>query len=311
MRVQKNLIGFTSGYGQIAIIFPMIVAAPRYFSGAIQLGGLMQINSAFGQVQGAMSWFVDSYSSLATWRAVVDRLTSFNDRLQSIAQLHKRDKRTMAHAEGPIAIMNAQLQLPDEQVVLSIDNLKLEQGQHTLIKAPSGTGKSILFRTLAGIWPWWQGHIARPSDMMFLPQMPYLPITTLRGALAYPQAADDYETAQYLEVLKLCRLQQFESLLDQSKHWAQSLSPGEQQRVAIARAILRKPKWLFLDEATSALDIETEQYLYQMLRDNLPDTTLISIAHRDSLQDFHDQLWQINDGVMNSAGSAQAVMTPA
>ncbi len=296
MRVQKNLTAFTSAYGQIAIIFPLVVAAPRYFGGAIQLGGLMQISSAFGQVQGALSWLVDSYSALARWRSVVDRLTTFNDRLDSIDALHQHSNRTQLQQGGGISIRDTQLRLPNEKVLLNIASLTLEPGQHTLINAPSGSGKSVLLRMLAGIWPWWTGQVQRPENVMFLPQLPYLPIDTLRQALAYPQAAEDFDDQRYQQVLQLCKLEPFIGMLDESRHWAQSMSPGEQQRVAIARALLKKPQWLFLDEATSALDIGSEQQLYQVLRQQLPDTTLVSIAHRTTLRAFHQQEWQLAEG---------------
>ncbi|MFP8968290.1 ABC transporter ATP-binding protein/permease [Pokkaliibacter sp. CJK22405] len=297
MRVQKRLIAFTSGYAQVAVIFPIVVAAPRYFSGAIQLGGLMQINSAFGRVQDALSWFIDAYSSLAVWRSVVDRLTSFNERLDAAEraeQAHSKQHIT----ENRLELSQLTLKRPDHHPLKTIHNLSIEAGQHTLISAPSGSGKSVLFRTLAGIWPWWQGEIGRPASTLFLPQTPYLPIDRLKAVISYPEAPDTYSDEAVRQALIDCRLEAYVDRLEEEQHWAHALSPGEQQRIAIARALLKAPAWLFLDEATSALDKALESHLYQLLKSRLPNTTLISIAHREQLEQFHEQRWLLSEDRM-------------
>ncbi|OHV11839.1 ABC transporter ATP-binding protein/permease [Kushneria phosphatilytica] len=295
MTTQKRLIGFTSTYNQLAVIFPLVVAAPRYFSGAISLGTLMQISNAFGQVQSSLSWFVDNYARLASWRSVVDRLTAFNQRMDELLPVANAQGHHLIEEErDSIQLANVRLRLPDGQPLITIDELELDQQHSVLIQAPSGSGKSVLIRALAGIWPWWQGTMHRPKDMLFLPQTPYLPIATLREALLYPYHRDDefakrLDEARLHEVLTLCRLEKFDQQLDENRHWSRVMSPGEQQRLAMARALLHRPRWLVLDEATSALDLVTERHLYATLTRELPHTTLISVAHRDSLSDWHQQ----------------------
>ncbi|MCM2971178.1 ABC transporter ATP-binding protein/permease [Larsenimonas suaedae] len=295
MNTQKYLVGFTSAYSQAAIIFPILIAAPAYFGGAMQLGGLMRVVNAFGRVQDALSWFVDNYAALAAWRSVVDRLTTMNENMAQLTPPNLREKQhfdTTAHA---IDLNNVTLGLPDGRSLINIDHLRLDPGQHTLITAPSGTGKSVLFRTLAGIWPWWEGQIERSEQLMFLPQSPYLPIGTLREALIYPERTTDQTDQALKALLKACRLDALAERLDDYDHWAQQLSPGEQQRLAFARALLKAPEWLFLDEATSALDMDTERALYELLAERLPDTTRVSIAHRDSLGAFHEHTLNLSD----------------
>jgi putative ATP-binding cassette transporter len=292
MRRQKMINWFGSGYGQIAIIFPFVVAAPRYFSGAIQLGGLMQTASAFGQVQGALSWFVDAYTGVATWKATVDRLTGFEHSLTEIAQAGQGGiRRSAGDAAKGVATESLDLQLPDGTVLLRDLNLTLPPGSRTLITGPSGSGKSTLFRTLGGIWPYAKGALTFPAGerALFLPQKPYIPIATLRAAVTYPDPPESYDDAAIRATLVDCGLPHLADRLDEEQHWAQLLSGGEQQRLAFARALLLAPRWLFMDEATSALDESAEAHLYRLLIDRLPQTALISIAHRPTLEAFHDR----------------------
>jgi len=292
IKAQKNLIWFTSFFGQAAVVFPFVVAAPRFFSGAIQLGELMQISSAFGQVQGSLSWFVDSYSSLASWRATTDRLTSFEASFKALAPVA-----TAQTAINSVALETHDLTvtLPNGAVLLAGAALRAAPGDHVLLQGPSGSGKSTLFRTLAGIWPFASGSLTRPADAMFIPQRPYFPNGPLRDALAYPEAPASYTDEQLRQALLDALLPQLVGQLDQPDAWSQKLSGGEQQRLAIARVLLKKPKWVFADEATSALDETTESSVYKRLL-ALVDTThgaLISIAHRPSVAAFHSRRWEL------------------
>jgi putative ATP-binding cassette transporter len=269
MRRQKRLTWFTAGYSQAAIIFPILVAAPRYFRGEIPLGALMQTSQAFGQVQDSLSFIVTSYTDIAEWRAVVLRLLGFE---RSLARVR---------AEAAIEGVRHRTGAAD---MLSLDRVNL-----ALPGGPSGAGKSTLFRAIAGIWPFGRGEVRLPSDgrVLFLPQKPYLPIGTLREVVSYPTPPAGLDDAALREALQAVGLPELVGRLDEAAHWAQALSPGEQQRIAFARALVQKPDWLFLDEATSAVDEEAEARLYALLRERLPGTTVVSVGHRSSLRPFH------------------------
>ena len=293
LRAQKNLVWFTSFFGQAAVVFPFVVAAPRFFSGAIKLGDLMQISSAFGQVQGAMSWFVDSYSSLATWRATTDRLTGFSSSLASIARGTRVQPTSAVGAEGGVQADAVRVCLPDGSLVLAADGLRAMAGERVLLQGPSGSGKSSLFRTLAGIWPFASGAVQRSPDAMFIPQRPYFPNGALREALAYPDLPSRYSDAQLQQALTDAQLPALVGDLDRQAAWGQTLSGGEQQRLAIARVLLKRPAWVFADEATSALDDAAQAAVYGQL---VAMTTergggMVSIAHRDGLAAFHTRAW--------------------
>ena len=292
IKAQKNLVWFTSFFGQAAVVFPMIVAAPRYFSKAIQLGDLMQINSAFGRVQDALSWFVDNYSSLAAWRATTDRLTSFDDAIGAATL----DKRTLASSDAAnLDTSDLTIALPTGAVLLTGTDLHAQPGDRILLRGPSGSGKSTLFRSLAGIWPFASGTVARPPDAMFIPQHPYFPNGPLREALAYPEASGKYTDDAMREALGDALLPDLADQLDTVDAWGQKLSGGEQQRLAVARVLLKQPAWIFADEATSALDVETEKSIYQRLLALVAKTRggIVSIAHRPSVAEFHSKQWEL------------------
>jgi len=308
INAQKRLVWFTSFFGQAAVVFPFVVAAPRFFSGAIQLGELMQISSAFGQVQGALSWFVDSYSSLATWRATTDRLTSFEASFQALALTERAQAATKnvatdtagtvgtaAADAGGLRAQDLTIALPDGVVLLSGAALQAAAGDRVLLQGPSGSGKSTLFRTLAGIWPFASGQVTLPSDTMFIPQRPYFPNGPLRDALAYPEPITRYTDAQLRQALDDALLPELKDQLDRADAWSQKLSGGEQQRLAIARVLLKQPRWVFADEATSALDEKAEASVYKRLLALVVHTqgALFSIAHRPGVAAFHNQAWTV------------------
>ncbi|MEY4979649.1 MAG: hypothetical protein RLZZ352_1919 [Pseudomonadota bacterium] len=305
---QKRLTWFTVGFGQAAVVFPFIVAAPRFFSGAIQLGELMQIASAFGRVQDALSWFVDNYDRLASWRATTDRITSFEASFQALqhnprpAGAPNTAPATHTPPSDALWLDDVQLSLPDGSALLAAGGLRLAPGDTVLLTGPSGSGKSTLFRAVAGIWPWASSQLRLPPDfaqrVMFLPQRPYFPNGALRCALAYPATPAQYSDADLQQALHDALLPHLASQLDTEDSWGQKLSGGEQQRLALARAFLKKPRWLFVDEATSALDASAEATLYERLKTVVlrENGALVSIAHRPTVAAFHQQCWRVVAG---------------
>ena len=289
MRRTKFLNSLTVGYAQVANIFPVVVAAPRYFAGRIELGGLMRITNAFGQVQGAMSWFIDSYATLASWNAQVERLATFQRAILAARAAAAEAAVVRTSPTGDLVLRDLTLSLPGGERLLGNANATLRRGEAVLISGRSGSGKSTLFRALAGIWPFSSGAVERPAgSSLFLPQRPYIPLGTLRHAVTYP-AAEPLPDAAIRAALADAGLGYLVPELDCDMQWAQRLSGGEQQRLAIARALLLRPDWLFLDEATASLDEEAQAALHARLREQLPATTIVSIAHREALAAFHER----------------------
>ena len=285
---EMQLVFYQIGYGQLAIIFPYIVTAPRFFAGAITLGVVMQTAQAFGQVQSALSFFIDNYTNVAELRAVMDRLKGLQ-----IAIEDKPPENITVGAEAgrtDVGTSGLDLALPTGQTLLKDLNLTLPKGAWTLISGSSGSGKSTLFRALAGIWPFGHGRVLIPAGarVLFLPQKPYIPIATLRDAVKYPDESSTANDADILQALEAARLGHLAGRLDDEAHWSNILSGGEQQRLAIARALVFKPDWLFLDEATASLDEANEAAVYSVLKERLPQATVVSIGHRPSLRQWHE-----------------------
>ena len=304
MRKQKQLGFFTTAYDQLAIIFPLLVALPRYFSGAIQLGGLMQISSAFGQVQSSLSWFIEAYTLFAQWKATVDRLTGFSASLDKVrTEAEQLDGDRIEGAGETLAVEDLTLALPQGTPLLGRTALELKPGEHVLLTGPSGAGKSTFFRALSGIWPYWKGRIRLPrgARLLFLPQKPYLPIGTLKRAVCYPDDPAQHPDASIARALADVGLGHLAGALERSENWAQVLSGGEQQRLAFARALLTRPDWLFLDEATASLPEGDQQRLYGLLKEQIPRTTVVSIGHRESLAAHHTKRLQWRDGALFAA----------
>ena len=291
MSLQKRLTGFTVGFGQLAVIFPFVVAGPRFFRGEIALGGLMQTAQAFAQVQTALSLVVDYqlYPQIAEWRAVVSRLVGFEAAMVRSRPVPGVEHIVRKAGDLGIALDGLDLNLPDGQPLLKGAVARIGSGESVLLTGPSGAGKSTLFRAIAGIWPFGRGEVTAPPDarVLFLPQKPYLPIGTLREVVSYPMQAAGVTDEALREALEAVSLPKLVARLNETTHWAMQLSPGEQQRIAFARALIQKPDWLFLDEATSAVDETTEQRLYALVKERLAGTTVISIGHRPTLGAFH------------------------
>ena len=292
---QKQLVWLNSGYSQIAIIFPFVAAMNRYLAKEFTLGGLMQVASAFGRVQDSLSYFVDTYSSLATWQSVVMRLTYFGRHMQEVSADAERFHLDRFVAAGEVRAENMQVDLPDGMSLLKDVTFTLEPGANVLIKGVSGSGKSTLLRAIAGIWPYVEGTIALPEQekLMFIPQKPYLPLGSLREALLYP--GNKPVSDEVLVVLmEQCQIGYLQDKLDIVADWSHVLSVGEQQRLAFVRAHIQEPLWLFLDEATSALDEETEAKMYTLVGERLPATTIVSIGHRSTLNKYHQHILQLD-----------------
>lgn len=292
---QKQLVFLNSGYSQIAIIFPFVVAMNRYLSKEVSLGGLMQVASAFGRVQDSLSYFVDMYSSIAQWQAVVMRLTYFGRHMHEVSQQAEQFHVERFATSEAVSVEQMQVNLPDDTALLQDISFTLQPGRNVLIKGVSGSGKSTLLRALAGIWPFVTGKINLPKteELMFIPQKPYIPLGTLREALLYP-GKKPLSDEELLYLLDLCQIGYLRDKLDLVADWSHVLSVGEQQRLAFVRAHIQEPKWLFLDEATSALDEDTEAAMYALLAERLTQTTLVSIGHRSTLNKYHELMLVID-----------------
>ncbi len=300
--VQKWLTAFTQLYGSSNSVIPYIVAAPFYFVGQISFGVLNQTAGAFSRVDAALSFFIDRYATLADYKAVVDRLSGFDTSIDSA--IARREATNIIRKPGmgtDIQIPALALALPDGRVIANLKNVVLRKGERTLLVGPSGSGKSTLFRAIAGIWPFGEGTIEQPEaqSVMLLPQRPYIPIGSLRGAISYPAIEGVHSDDAIARALDAVHLPVLKGRLDEEANWSQILSGGEQQRLAVARALLAKPEWLFLDEATAALDEPLEEAVYEAIREVLPGTTIVSIGHRSSLIDNHDRRIEMRLGEDN------------
>jgi putative ATP-binding cassette transporter len=282
--------------------FALLIAAPRYFSGAIQLGVLTQTANAFERVNEALSWFINGYTIFAEWRATVDRLTEFGAEIKRETAAAIRGPRTETAVQDAVDLADVGVSLPDGTPLLDPVTLSFKPHESVLLQGSSGSGKSTLFRVLAGLWPFATGHIRMPTGAttLFLPQRPYIPIGSLRAALWFPARPVASRDAEARAALAAAGLPALRQRLDEEAHWGQVLSLGEQQRLAIARALLIKPDWLFLDEATSATDEDEEAALYRAVVKALPSTTVISIGHRGSLEAYHQRVIAVDRTIGHS-----------
>jgi len=302
MRYTKRYSFVVNFDEQIAAIFPIVIASPRYFAGALTFGTLMQVADAFGSVSESLAWFIHNYDTLVEWRATVNRLREFK---RVMRQPHLMESVSPATEHGGINLHYVEekqlvthslmLALPNGETLASVRDIAVKPGSRWLVRGPSGSGKSTVLRALAGLWPFGNGSIDAPVDarMMFIPQQSYLPVGTLKAALTYPAAAETFSDDDCREALRACGLEDYVDRLQESDHWSRILSPGEQQRLAAVRVLLHKPDYVFLDEATSALDTENEAHLYRLLTERLPNGAIVSVAQRDSLAQFHQETLDI------------------
>jgi len=283
------------------VIFPYLMVSPAYFSGAMQLGGLMQTASAFNSVQTALSYFVTAYQSIAQYRAVVKRLAGFEEAIVAgrdaaltppVVEVLPRE------TASTITIDKLSVCLPDGEPLVNAEHIVLSPGERVLVTGPSGAGKTTLFRAVSGIWPFGSGRVMVPTGakVMLLPQRPYFPVAALAAAVSYPARAGAFDDARIAEVIGAVGLPEWSGRLHEEAHWNRMLSQGEQQRLAVARALLQEPDYLFLDEATASLDEAAEAMLYRLMQERLKDTTIISIGHRSTLGAFHRRRVQVVPG---------------
>ena len=285
-----RLNAFKSVYYQLSDFVPILLCAPRFFAGALSLGQLMQLRGAFKNVLSNLNFFVNSYEIIAQWWAITQRLDGFQRGIAHSRAL-RETQREIYSSDGANNLVVSDLALfrPDGRPLIAPFSFTVHPGDSVLVTGPSGSGKSTILRALVGLWPYESGHVALPAafDCMVMPQKPYLPIGTLRAALAYPREPEVYDDVACRQALELCELPGLFARLDEEAHWAQTLSGGEQQRLALARVFLHRPAWLFLDEATAAIDENAELMFYHRLRAALPGLTYVTIAHRGSLRNVH------------------------
>jgi putative ATP-binding cassette transporter len=296
MKRQRRLSCFTLGYTQVAVVFPVVVISPRYFAGQIGLGGLMQAVNAFSFVHNALSFIINAYTDIAAWQAATERLSGFEGRLLAIRQsVHAPRQIVIQRGGASVSVDELDLDLPDGTPLLRGVSFRPAAGSAVLIAGPTGAGKSTLLRAVAGIWPFGRGEIRLGKGrILFVPQRPYLPLGTLAQALLYPRADKcNFAAIRLAAVLEEVGLGPLANELDVVENWSQRLSLGEQQRLAFARIFLMKPELLFLDEATSALDEFSEARLYGLLRGATWNPTIVSVGHRSTLRNFHDDILDV------------------
>jgi vitamin B12/bleomycin/antimicrobial peptide transport system ATP-binding/permease protein len=286
-----NLTWITAGYGWFTLVAPILVAAPLYFAGNISFGGLMMASGAFIQVQSSLRWFVDNFSTIADWRATLLRVASFRRALIDADVLHDVESRIafVMGEPGKFAIDDLEICSPAGATMLEEKKVEINAGERVLIVGESGAGKTLLFRTLAGLWPWGAGRIAHPrgEEVLYMPRTPYLPPGTLREVLAYPSTTETFEPASYTNALLRLKLERLVPVLDVSKRWDHELSEDEQQTLAFARVVLHAPPWVLIDEVLDSLDEDARQGILDIFVRDLEHTAVIHIGRAEA----HDHLF--------------------
>lgn len=295
MKRTKLLNFYVNGYAQLAVIVPILMSAPKYFSGDMQLGGFIQTLSAFGRVQDALSYFVEAYDTIAQYVAVIRRLGGFTGHMEAAENMQASFGFDSRDDINGLVLQDVQVELPDGRRLFEGLSLAVPAGKYLLVSGNSGCGKSTLLRALAGIWPYGCGNVSLPSGWrsMFLPQRPYLPLGSLRRAIYYPQPVPEKETADLRSLLERFGIGSLAERLDEVDDWSRILSLGEQQRLAFIRILLFRPDIVFLDESTSAMDEQREAEAYDILKELLPEMAVISVGHRSTLFKKHDKRLQL------------------
>ncbi|MBQ5845734.1 MAG: ABC transporter ATP-binding protein/permease [Selenomonadaceae bacterium] len=295
MKRTKLLNFYVNGYAQLAVIVPILMSAPKYFSGDMQLGGFIQTLSAFGRVQDALSYFVEAYDTIAQYVAVIRRLGGFTGHMEAAENMQASFGFDSRDDINGLVLQDVQVELPDGRRLFEGLSLAVLAGKYLLVSGNSGCGKSTLLRALAGIWPYGCGNVSLPSGWrsMFLPQRPYLPLGSLRRAIYYPQPVPENESADLRELLERFGIGRLADRLDEVDDWSRILSLGEQQRLAFIRILLFRPDIVFLDESTSAMDEQREAEAYDILKELLPEMAVISVGHRSTLFKKHDKRLQL------------------
>ncbi|HLH95337.1 MAG TPA: ABC transporter ATP-binding protein/permease [Xanthobacteraceae bacterium] len=294
--MRTMILGFPqNGSSQAAVVFPYLVAAPRFFAERMPLGAIQQVADAFIQFQGSIAYIITAYNDIANWASILQRLETFRDRVEEIHAEQERPQPIAIERSGEgIGVSSLELDLPDGRLLRKDLSFDVRPGEALLIRGPTGSGKSTLLRALAGLWPFGRGSVRLdPKRAFFIPQKSYVPLGTLRHALVYPDPEASFPTERLVEVLKEVGLERFASELDTADMWSQRLSGGEQQRLALARVLLAKPATIFLDEATASLDEAGQEMLYKILRSLPWKPTIISVGHRATLPKFHDRVYEL------------------
>jgi putative ATP-binding cassette transporter len=299
---QSWLTAFHTTYGQISLVFPVLVASPAYFMSFISLGTLMQAASAFQRVEGAFAFFLGVYSKIAEWKALIDRLTEFEGALDALARNHRGIAVTV-EPNDRLQTSELNLRQPSGATLTTIPPVLLKPGERLLVTGASGSGKSTLFRALRGLWPFGQGTIAIPEDVIAIPQRPYFPLGTLKAAIAYPLPESDFDDVTVSSIMKVVGLDHLIDRMHEEADWRAELSGGEQQRAALAGALLKPPRVLMLDQPVSALDEDSAGELFAQLAERLPDTIFITVGRRSVLGRWHDRTIELK----KPAGSPPAV----
>ncbi len=304
---------FSSGYSVLATGFPFLIAAPRYISGAISLGELMQIAQAFQQMTSALSWPVDNLSKAAEWKASVERVLSLHNALQELKQHQAEADRTqtitVTTGDRPALVFNDLcVSKPDGTGVVSNFTETVEQGERVLITGDPGAAIK-LFKVVAGLWPWGCGHVLKPADaaIFFMPQRPYLPIARLKSVLAYPAGPDSFDEAMLTAVLNRVGLGHLAKWLEETNTWENALTLGEQQRLGFARLLLHRPTWIFIQEATDGLHPDGEHAMMQLVREEFPEATVITVGYHSALEAYHERKLSLEP---STDGRVQVKATP-
>jgi putative ATP-binding cassette transporter len=286
-----NLTWITAGYGWFTLVAPILVAAPLYFAGSLSFGGLMMASGAFIQVQSSLRWFVDNFSTIADWRATLLRVASFRRAIIDTDVLHHIESRIafVTGEPGKISIEDLEIASPAGATLLEEKHVEIKAGERVLIVGEPGTGKTLLFRALAGLWPWGSGRVVHPKDeaLLYMPRTPYLPPGTLREVLAYPSTTETFEPSAYAKALVRLELQRLVPLLDVTQRWDRELSEDEQQTLAFARVLLHAPPWVLIDEVLDSLDDDTRQRVIDIFVKDLERTGVIHIGRAEA----HDHLF--------------------
>jgi putative ATP-binding cassette transporter len=293
---QLTLTILTQGIGVVNTMVPLVASGLAYFAGMLTLGVIPQTRFAYGQVSGALAWFVNAYQEIARWLANVERLSAFSDAIDATQREFEQAGIRIERTEpNVIRLEKLCVEAPRGQVLLDGANAEVNVGERVAIAGRAGTGRTMLMRVLAGIWPFGAGHIEEPpsENMLFLSQQPYWPIGSLRDAVSYPSASDAFSDEQIREALRLFELDALAERLDEEEPWEQKLSAHQQQRLAFARVLLHEPAWILLDDATSNLDEATEARAYELLTERLPRAALIAVAERPGVLPYLPRRWTL------------------
>jgi putative ATP-binding cassette transporter len=289
-----RLTWVTAGYGWFTIIAPILVAAPGYFGGDLSFGGLMMVVGAFIQVQGSLRWFIDNFSTIADWRATLLRIASFRETVLTMDRLGATNNRIefVEAADDKLTFENLEVAIPTGCTSLTERHVEIAPGERVLIVGEPGTGKTMLFRAIAGLWPWGSGRIALPPSnaVMFMPRQPYVPLGTLRAALAYPSPETTYQDEELVAVLHSASLEHLSSSLDRVARWERELTDDEQQALVFARIVLHKPRWVVIDEVLDALDDDARDRVISLFSSRLKDAAIINIGRPETKHPYFDRV---------------------